>query len=95
MVGRFCRVEALDPKRHAADLFAANSLDKDGRNWTYLFQEPFAELASYSQWLEQVARGDDPLFHTIVDLKTGKAVGVATFMRIDRANGVIEVGNIN
>jgi RimJ/RimL family protein N-acetyltransferase len=95
MVGRFCRVEALDPKRHAADLFAANSLDKDGRNWTYLFQEPFAELASYSQWLEQVARGDDPLFHTIVDLKSGKAVGVATFMRIDRANGVIEVGNIN
>ena len=95
MVGRFCRVEALDPKRHAADLFAANSLDKDGRNWTYLFQEPFAELASYSQWLEQVARGDDPLFHTIVDLKSGKAVGVATLMRIDRANGVIEVGNIN
>ena len=95
MVGRFCRVEALDPKRHAADLFAANSLDKDGRNWTYLFQEPFAELASYSQWLEQVAKGDDPRFHSIVHLKSGKAVGVATFMRIDRANGVIEVGNIN
>jgi RimJ/RimL family protein N-acetyltransferase len=42
-----------------------------------------------------VAKGDDPLFHTIVDNQTGKAVGVATFMRIDRANGVIEVGNIN
>ena len=95
MVGRFCRVEPLDAGRHAADLFAANSLDRDGRNWTYLFQEPFADLASYRQWLEQVARGDDPLFHTIVDLESGKAVGVATFMRIDRANGVIEVGNIN
>jgi RimJ/RimL family protein N-acetyltransferase len=95
MAGRFCRVEALDPGRHAADLFAANGLDKDGHNWTYLFQEPFADLDAYSQWLEQVAKGDDPLFHTIVDLKTGKAVGVATFMRIDRANGVIEVGNIN
>jgi len=42
-----------------------------------------------------VAKADDPLFHTIVDLATGKAVGVATFMRIDRASGVIEVGNIN
>jgi RimJ/RimL family protein N-acetyltransferase len=42
-----------------------------------------------------VAKADDPLFHSIVDAKTGKAVGVATFMRIDRANGVIEVGNIN
>jgi RimJ/RimL family protein N-acetyltransferase len=95
MVGRFCRVEPLDPGRHAADLFVANGLDKDGRNWTYLFQEPFADFDAYRQWLEQVAKGDDPLFHSIVDLKTGKAVGVATFMRIDRANGVIEVGNIN
>jgi len=95
MVGRFCRVEPLDPARHAADLFAANQLDADGRNWTYLFQEPFADFEPYRVWLEQVAKGDDPLFHSIVDLKTGKAVGVATFMRIDRANGVIEVGNIN
>ena len=95
MGGRFCRVEPLDAERHAADLFAANQLDAEGRNWTYLFQEPFRDLQSYRAWLEQVAEADDPLFHTIVDLKTGKAVGVATFMRIDRANGVIEVGNIN
>ena len=95
MVGRFCRIEPLDPGRHAADLFAANSLDADGRNWTYLFQEPFENLASYRAWLEQLAKADDPLFHTIVDLETGKAVGVAAFMRIDRTMGVIEVGNIN
>ena len=95
MVGRFCRVEPLHPGRHAADLFAANRLDAEGRNWTYLFQEPFADFEAYRAWLEHVAKGDDPLFHTIVDLKSDKAVGVATFMRIDRANGVIEVGNIN
>ena len=95
MVGRFCKVEPLDPGRHAADLFAANRLDAEGRNWTYLFQEPFGELEPYRAWLEQVAKGEDPLFHTIVDLKSGKAVGVATYMRIDRSNGVIEVGNIN
>jgi RimJ/RimL family protein N-acetyltransferase len=95
MVGRFCRVEPLDPARHAPDLFAANSLDKGGRNWTYLFQEPFAGFEAYRKWLEQVAKADDPLFHTIVDLKSGKAVGVATFMRIERPMGVIEVGNIN
>jgi RimJ/RimL family protein N-acetyltransferase len=95
MEGRFCRLEPLDPGRHAQDLFAANGLDKDGRNWTYLFQEPFADFESYRAWLEQVAKSDDPLFHTIVDTKTGKAVGVATFMRIDRTHGVIEVGNIN
>ena len=95
MEGRFCRLEPLDPARHAADLFAANQLDKDGRNWTYLSVGPFADLASYRAWLDQVAKGDDPLFHAIIDKSTGKAVGVATFMRIDAANGVIEVGNIN
>jgi RimJ/RimL family protein N-acetyltransferase len=42
-----------------------------------------------------MAKSDDPLFHTIVDASTGKAVGVATFMRVDRTHGVIEVGNIN
>ena len=95
MEGRFCRLEPLDPERHARELFDANSLDREGRNWTYLFVGPFGDFASYRAWLEQVARSDDPLFHTIIDRASGKAVGVATFMRIDRANGVIEVGNIN
>jgi RimJ/RimL family protein N-acetyltransferase len=95
MQGRFCRLEALDPVRHAEDLWAANSPDKEGRNWTYLFVGPFAKFADYRAWLEKVAVRSDPLFHTIIDLKTGKAVGVATFMRIDRGHGVIEVGNIN
>ena len=95
MEGRFCRLEPLDAARHAQDLFAANKLDASGQNWTYLFVGPFADFGTYRTWLEQVAKADDPLFHTIVDLETGKAVGVATFMRIDRPNGVIEVGNIN
>lgn len=95
MTGRFCRLEPLDAARHAQDLFAANQLDAEGRNWTYLFQEPFRDLASYQAWLEQVAKADDPLFHAIIDRNTGKPVGVATFMRIDRTHGVIEVGNIN
>ena len=95
MEGRFCRLVPLDPAKHARELFEANSLDKEGRNWTYLFVGPFADFESYSGWLEKVAKSDDPLFHTIIDKETGKAVGVATFMRIDRASGVIEVGNIN
>ena len=95
MQGRFCRVVPLEPEGHAADLFAANQLDSDGRNWTYLFQERFDDLAGFRAWLEQMAKSEDPLFHSIIDAKTGKAVGVATFMRIDRTHGVIEVGNIN
>jgi RimJ/RimL family protein N-acetyltransferase len=95
MQGRFCRVEKLLPHKHAADLFAANSLDKDGRNWTYLGVGPFLTIEPYHAWLTSVAPGQDPLFHAIVDQATGKAIGVASLMRIDPAMGVVEVGHIN
>ncbi|MEK6593091.1 MAG: GNAT family protein, partial [Pseudomonadota bacterium] len=93
--GRYCRVELLDPERHAAQLHEANLRDASGRAWTYLFAGPFDTLAAYRQWLATACLGDDPLFHAIIDAATGKAVGVASFMRIDVNNGVIEVGNIN
>jgi RimJ/RimL family protein N-acetyltransferase len=93
--GRFCRIEILDAGRHAADLFAANALDRDGRNWTYLGYGPFERLEDYRAWVTGVAAVDDPLFHAIIDLGTGKAVGVASLMRIDPANGVIETGHLN
>ncbi|GAB4370797.1 MAG: GNAT family protein [Kiloniellaceae bacterium] len=95
MEGRLCRVEPLDPARHSADLFAANGADTEGRNWTYLPYGPFAALADYRAWMEKTCLGDDPLFHAIVDLASSKAVGLASYLRIDPANGVIEVGHIN
>jgi RimJ/RimL family protein N-acetyltransferase len=95
MEGRFCRLEALDAGKHAADLFAANQLDKEGRNWTYLAVGPFDRFEDYRAWVEKVAAGDDPVFYAIVDRASAKAVGVATLMRIDPPAGVIEVGNIN
>jgi RimJ/RimL family protein N-acetyltransferase len=95
MAGRYCRVEPIDPARHADDLYRAYALDPSRRNFTYLLSGPFDTLDAYRQWLETACLGDDPLFHAIVDLATGKAVGVASFMRIDPRNGVIEVGNLN
>jgi RimJ/RimL family protein N-acetyltransferase len=94
MTGRWCRVEPLEVERHAAELFEANREDREGRNWTYLTSGPFEELDGYRAWLEKIAT-NDPMFHAIVDLRTGKAVGVAAYLRIDPANGVIEVGHIN
>jgi RimJ/RimL family protein N-acetyltransferase len=95
MEGHFCRVEPIDPVRHAADLHAANSLDREGRNWTYLPYGPFDRLEEYRLWLDRVSAGDDPLFHAITERRSGRAVGVASFMRIDPGAGVIEVGGIN
>ncbi len=92
--GRFCRLEPVDPARHAADLHAANALDDDGRMWTYLPYGPFADLDAYRSWLETVSAGNDPLFLTIVDCASGRAVGVASYLRIDPASGSIEVGHL-
>ncbi|TSD88708.1 GNAT family N-acetyltransferase [Mycobacterium sp. KBS0706] len=95
MEGRICRLEPLDPARHAEDLFEAMGRDTDGRNWTYLGIGPFADFAGFSAWLEKMAAGSDPQFHTVIDRATGRAVGVASYLRIDPANGVIEVGHIH
>ena len=95
MDGRFCRVEPLDPSRHAADLHAANLQDTAGANWTYLAYGPFASLDDYRDWITQTCLGDDPLFHAVVDRATNRAVGVASYLRIDERVGVIEVGHIN
>jgi RimJ/RimL family protein N-acetyltransferase len=95
MEGRFCRVEPLDPGRHAEDLFTANSLDREGRNWTYLPYGPFTRLEDYRLWVDRMSSGEDPLCHAIIERRSGRAVGVASYMRIDPASGVIEVGGIN
>ncbi|MEY4941390.1 MAG: hypothetical protein RIQ93_3125 [Verrucomicrobiota bacterium] len=94
LVGRFCRLESLDPARHAADLHEANALDADGRMWTYLPYGPFGNLAEYRAWMEAKWLGDDPLFYAIVDAASGHAVGVASYLRIDPASGAIEVGHL-
>jgi RimJ/RimL family protein N-acetyltransferase len=95
MEGRFCRVEPVEPARHAAELYAAYSLDREGRNWTYLPYGPFANFEQYRNWLERAAASNDPLVHCISDSRSGRALGVASYMRIDPAAGVIEVGGIN
>ncbi|BBK32970.1 RimJ/RimL family protein N-acetyltransferase [Stella humosa] len=94
MEGRFCRLEPVDVGRHAAQLFEAASEDAAGANWTYLGVDALPDLPAYTAWLEKMSAGRDPQFHAIIDA-SGKAVGVATYLRIDPPNGVIEVGHIN
>jgi RimJ/RimL family protein N-acetyltransferase len=93
--GRYCRLEPVDAKRHGPDLFAANTSAPDGRAWTYLFQEPFAQYEAFHVHLEHMQTSRDPLFFAVADSKTQRAVGYLALMRIDPAHGVIEVGHIN
>ncbi len=93
--GRYCRVELIDPARHGADLHEANKADKEDRIWTYLGYGPMETLDDYRAWMDLECLGDDPMFHAIIDNASGKAVGVASYLRINPAAGSIEVGHIN
>jgi RimJ/RimL family protein N-acetyltransferase len=99
--GRTCRLEPLDPARHADSLHRVNLLDREGRNWTYLPYGPFEKAEHYRAWADSVAGKDDPQFFAIVGTEpksganAGSAIGVASYLRIDPNAGSIEVGHIN
>ena len=95
LTGRYCTLEPLNAARHAESLWEANSLDKEGRNWTYLFVGPFATFDEYRAWVESQSNGPDPLFYAVVDSALGRATGVASYLRIAPSAGAIEVGHIN
>jgi len=92
MLGRWCRVEPVEPG-HAGELWDAYAESPDERDWTYLSAGPFAGRSEFERYIERISQTEDPLHHTIFDA-AGRAAGTAALMRVDRANGVIEVGSI-
>lgn len=85
-------LERLDPARHAEDLFQANA----GHDWLwdYLGYGPFADLDGYRDWQRGMAVLSDPCFYAMRDRRSGKIGGLASYLRIDPGNGVIEIGHI-
>jgi RimJ/RimL family protein N-acetyltransferase len=94
MAGRLCRLEPLEASRHSEALYEAHALDTEGRNWTYLPYGPFASPEDIAGWIRSVAKGEDPLFFAIVDPVTQRAIGWASYLRIDPVMGSIEVGHL-
>lgn len=93
MRGVTCDVVPLDQSQ-ADDLFAAYSTDDAAALWTYMWTGPFQSKADFMTWMETAIQSHDPLYFAVIDKATGKAAGVAGFLRIDPANGVVEVGSI-
>jgi RimJ/RimL family protein N-acetyltransferase len=93
--GRYARVEPLDARVHAAELFAASHSDEAGRRiWDYLSYGPFASVEALASWLRDASSAPDPLFFAIRDKRSGVASGVASLMNIVPKNGTIEIGHI-
>jgi RimJ/RimL family protein N-acetyltransferase len=94
MEGRYCRVVPLDADLHAGSIHQANQADGGGAMWTYLPYGPFETIESYRSWAERMSQGRDPLFYAVLDSPTGRAAGVASYLRITPESGSIEVGHI-
>jgi hypothetical protein len=92
LAGRLVRLERLDPDRHGASLGAHLSGPGTADLYAYLADPVPAGAADVAAWAQRVAPLADPFFYAVVDVATGHAVGRLSLMRVDPANGVIEVG---
>ncbi|MFV0294008.1 MAG: GNAT family N-acetyltransferase [Paracoccus sp. (in: a-proteobacteria)] len=89
--GRYVRLERLDPERHAPDVFVVTSVDETV--WDYMSNGPFADASALSDWMGATT-SQQLIPYAFVNAATGRAFGYAAFMRIDAANGVLEIGHV-
>jgi RimJ/RimL family protein N-acetyltransferase len=93
--GGYARVEPLDVATHSDSLFAAFAQDRVEQGWTYMGYGPFVDKTQFDEWLVGNCLGADPMFFSILEQRSGAALGMASFMNINPAGGSIEVGNIH
>jgi RimJ/RimL family protein N-acetyltransferase len=92
--GRYVRLEPLSAAKHGDDLYAASAVADGAARFAWLPEMPPTSRAEFQPWLEKAEASEDPLYFAIIDKASGKAVGRQTLMRIDPANGVIEIGHV-
>jgi RimJ/RimL family protein N-acetyltransferase len=88
------RVVPLDAERHLDDLFACMGGPQQAHLWTYIFDGPFRDRGAFAEALKKRQGSNDPLFFAVEETKSNRAVGIASYMRIEPAHRVIEVGGI-
>jgi RimJ/RimL family protein N-acetyltransferase len=93
LVGKYCRLEPLDAKRHGDELFAASMAPGAAERSRYLSDAP-QNRADFEGWLAWATASEDPMFFSVIDLANGRCEGRQTLMRITPEHGVIEVGSI-
>lgn len=95
LVGRFIRLEKLDPRRDREHLWAVfQGPEADQTLWKYLAYGPFTEREDFDHWLDSNAASSDPLFYSVIDLASGQTQGILSLMSIVPEQGRIEIGHI-
>ncbi len=94
MPGRTITIVPLDAHEHLDTLWASTGGPQNEHLWTYMFEYPFQNRASFEAYLQRKEESNDPLFYSILDNRSGDAVGWAAYMRMEPLHRVIEVGSI-
>jgi RimJ/RimL family protein N-acetyltransferase len=93
--GRLVALEPLEPDRHGDALYTASHGDEEAKRvWTFLPDGPFADLASFTQWLQAKVVEPDRLYYAFRDKHTERLAGMATYLDIRPLMGSIEIGYI-
>ena len=93
--GLWVRLEPISAARHGTGLWNSfASSDPGGAIWTYLGYGPWIDPEAFMAWVEARSAQRDPWFYAIVKREGGAPVGMASYLRCDPANGVVEIGHI-
>jgi len=90
--GRTITLEPLHAARHSPAIW--NAVQSHDEVWTWLADGPYADESGLRAALERKQSASDAVFLALVPAATCQAAGYASYMRMDPANGVVEVGNI-
>jgi RimJ/RimL family protein N-acetyltransferase len=93
--GRQVVLRPLDPATDTDPLYAlTHEPTGDPSIWTYLYEQPFATVGAYRDYLQGRAASEDPLVFVITDARDGRQLGQVTYMSIEPDHGSIELGSI-
>lgn len=92
LTGRWVTLEPLSAARHTSAIWQA--VHGHDAVWDWLGDGPYASEADLAAALSLKETSAAARFFAIVPATTGQAAGYASLMRMDPANGVIEVGNV-
>ena len=95
LIGHSARLDPVDPRTDAEELYSASHRDDEARRiWEYLPVGPWPDREAFDQWLRDSAGRVERVAYTIRRQGSGTARGMAQYLDIQPASGVIEIGYI-
>lgn len=95
LTGPRCRLEPPG-NEHADGLWQAYQAAPDARHWTWLPHLPPANEPAFHALIASATAQDDPLHFAVINNANAQPVGRRlALMRIDAANGGVEVGHVH